>query len=186
MTCIVGLVEKGVVWMGGDTCGSDGWASETFVGSKVFTNGPFLLGYTSSFRYGQLMQNGLAMNRVWLESDLEHYMRTTFIDCLRNSLKAGGWSTTKDGRELGGDCLIGVQGRLFHIQEDYAVIESRARYDACGSGYLVAKGALAALHDANVALDPEAMLTLALRAAEKHVAGVRAPFNIIKQEPPKS
>jgi hypothetical protein len=181
MTCIVGLVENDVVYMGGDSCGSNGWGSEAFAGPKVFKVGPFLIGYTTSFRMGHVLQHALRLNRQWVEEEIDVYMRTTFIECVRGAFKAAGWSTIKDGQEIGGEFLVGIQGRLFSVHEDYGVLEPLTKYTACGSGYLAAKGALAALEEATSGIGAVKKIQIALAAAEKHVSGVRGPFTVLEQ-----
>jgi len=181
MTCIVGLVDKGTVFMGGDSCGSDGWGSEVFAGPKVFKVGPFLVGYTTAFRMGQVLEHSLTLWRKWDKADeIGLYMRTGFIDSVRSAFKLAGWSREKDSQEFGGQFLVGVNGRLFEVHDDYSVLEPSAGYTAVGSGYLAAKGAMAALEAAKVKMAPAARLRISLQAAEKHVAGVKGPFTVLE------
>ena len=56
MTCIVGVVDKGIVHMAGDKLGSNGFTKGISVRPKVFHNGDFLVGYTTSFYMGQLLE----------------------------------------------------------------------------------------------------------------------------------
>ena len=56
MTAIVGIAEKGSVYIGGDSAGVAGLSISTRTDVKVFKNGPFVLGFTSSFRMGQILQ----------------------------------------------------------------------------------------------------------------------------------
>jgi hypothetical protein len=39
MTCIVGIAEKGTVWLGGDTCCSNNHTQVRIVDPKVFKKG---------------------------------------------------------------------------------------------------------------------------------------------------
>jgi hypothetical protein len=55
MTCIVGIVENGKVYMGGDAAGVNGYSVRVRKDPKLFKVGEFLFGYTSSFRMGQLL-----------------------------------------------------------------------------------------------------------------------------------
>jgi hypothetical protein len=50
MTCIVGLVDGGRVWLGGDSAGVSGWDLTVRADRKVFRNGPYVMGFTTSFR----------------------------------------------------------------------------------------------------------------------------------------
>ena len=56
MTCITGMVRNGHVYMAGDLMGSNGFTGRVYPDSKVFTNGDFIVGYTSSFRMGQILE----------------------------------------------------------------------------------------------------------------------------------
>lgn len=175
MTCIAAVAHEGKVYMGGDSAGVGGWDLTVRADAKVFRNGPFVFGFTSSFRMGQLLRHALAAPRP--EGNLERFMCTTFVDAVRECLQAGGYAATRNGTESGGTFLVGVQGRLFQVDSDYQVGESRDAYDAvgCGSGY-----ALGVLHLASrQQLDPRGRVRLALDAAAHHSAGVRGPFRIV-------
>ena len=65
MTCIVGVVDNGKVYMGGDSAGVGGLCIETRKQPKVFRNGDFLIGYTDSFRMGQLLQYKMSPPRYF-------------------------------------------------------------------------------------------------------------------------
>ena len=56
MTCIVGLVHEGVVYIGGDSAGVAGLSLVVRADEKVLRNGDFLMGFTTSFRMGQLLR----------------------------------------------------------------------------------------------------------------------------------
>ena len=59
MTCIVGLEHDGKVYMGGDSAAVGGMDVYPSRIPKVFQAGRYLIGYTTSFRMGQLLQYGL-------------------------------------------------------------------------------------------------------------------------------
>src|SRR5216117_372237 len=93
MTAIVGVVEQGTVWMGGDSAGvDDRYGLQICRTAKVFTNGPFILGYTSSFRQGQLLQHAFVPPEQPPSYSIEKFMAVTFIDAVRNYLKTGGYA----------------------------------------------------------------------------------------------
>ena len=101
-------------------------------------------------------------------------MATTFVDAVRERLKAGGWATKSNEQEHGGTFLVGVRGRLFEIGPDYQVGESMDGFSAVGCGDQVAHGALFASRG-RPAMD---RVVTALAAAERFSAGVRRPFAI--------
>jgi hypothetical protein len=175
MTAIVGIACAGAVYIGGDSGASDGWCEGIRADVKVFRNGPFLFGFTTSFRMGQLLHHALTPpNPPKVAGNLDRFMTTTFIDAVRECLKAGGWAQKDSERERGGDFLVGVAGRLFTVCGDYQVGESAAGHAAVGSGYLVALGSLHTT--AGMRMSPRRRVITALEAAEHHTFGVRAPF----------
>ena len=56
MTCIAGLIEDGNIWIGGDSAAVTHYRMMKRADTKVFINGPFLIGFTSSYRMGQILQ----------------------------------------------------------------------------------------------------------------------------------
>lgn len=174
MTCIAGVAHEGKVWIGGDSAGVGGYDLTLRADTKVFANGAFLFGFTSSFRMGQLLRYALTPPKLY-DKDVMTFMCTEFTDAVRNCLKAGGYAAREREQEQGGVFLVGVAGRLFRIDNDYHVGEASALYDAVGCGEAYAKGALYA----SVGHDPEVRVRQALAAAEQHSAGVRAPFSVL-------
>lgn len=173
MTCIVGLVQNDVVYVGGDSAGSDGTNLTERADLKVFRNGDFVMGFTSSFRMGQLLAFNFDPPKRDAGTDVMAYMVTYFIDAARKCMKDGGYMRIVDSAERGGTFLVGYQGKLFRIQEDFQVSEAALGFDACGSGQEIALGSL---WSTRLWSDPVNRLGEALRAAEKFCAHVRGPF----------
>lgn len=174
MTAIVALVSGGDVHVGGDSAASDGYSLSVRADSKVFTNGPYVFGFTGSFRMGQLIRYTLDPPDPRVVG-LHEFMCTTFIDALRDCLKRGGYATKEAEQETGGTFIVGVNGRLFVVQDDYQVGETVDGYAAVGSGADVALGALYATEGAGFA--PRSRLEIALRAAERYNPSVCGPFS---------
>lgn len=159
--------------LGGDSAGTDSsWNKTLRRDVKVFKIGEFVLGFTSSFRMGQLLQHKLVPPAIPKDKDLHAYMVTDFVDAVRKVFKDGGYAKVKDEEETAGVFLVGVRGRLFKVEEDYQVGESFDGYDACGCGEAYALGVLYATQP-NPGFN---RLELALMAAAHHSAGVAAPF----------
>ena len=175
MTCIVGLVSNGEVWMGADSWGGAHSFGNVRKDPKLFRRGPFLIGYTTSFRMGQLLQYKFSVPEIGKEQDVFAYMATIFVDAVRACLKSGGFAKKKDEEESGGQFLVGYAGRLFTIESDYQVAEDVVSYAATGCGQDIALGSLFSTPLA----DPEFRLSVALEAAEAFSAGVRRPFDIL-------
>lgn len=182
MTCIVGLVDEGKVYIGGDSAGvNGGWDLVVRADPKVFHIGPFVMGFTSSFRMGQLLRFAFVPPVHPPEVDIYRYMTVDFINAVRDCLKTGGWAKKDSEKESGGVFLVGYRERLFVIDSDYQVGETLDGYMAVGSGDQVALGALYAAQK----LPPLVRIRLALEAAERWNAGVRGPFviEVLEAEP---
>lgn len=175
MTCIAGIVHDGKVYISGDSAGISGYESAERADKKVFVNGDFAMGFTTSFRMGQILQYAFTPVKRHPDQDVMAYMCTAFIDGVRNALKAGGFASANNNTESGGTFLVGYAGRLFSIYDDYQVGETTCGYQAVGCGETHAKGALFA----TVGQQPLDRLALALKAAEAHSAGVRGPFHTV-------
>lgn len=173
MTCIVGLVENGKVYVGGDSAGVAGYSLTVRADRKVFRNGDFVMGFRSSFRMGQLLAQSFTPPRRHHDVDVYKFMVTEFVNSVRDCLKTGGYASKKEEVESGGTFLVGYAGRLFKIEDDYQVGEPVDGFDACGCGDQIALGALFA----SPSLKPQARLQLSLDAAERFSAGVRGPFH---------
>jgi len=182
MTCIVGLIKNGNVYMGGDSAGTSGLDTELRKDPKVFKNGDFLIGYTSSFRMGQLLRFKFTPPSIAEDIDIYTYMCTSFVDEVRKIFKEGGFSKNKESVETGGRFLVGYKGRLFQIDDDFQVGESFNSFNAVGCGDRYAKGALEVLVNYPVKFDSVEIVKYSLRVAEKFSAGVSGPFVIISDE----
>lgn len=177
MTVIVGLVDGNTVVMGGDSAGVSGKDITVRRDSKVFTVGEFVIGFTSSFRMGQLLRFSFVPPVHPEDVDVEQFMCTSFVNAVRDCLKTGGYAWKTSDEESGGEFLVGYRGRLFKICSDYQVGESLDGYDACGCGESYALGVLAA----TVMWSADRRVTAALEIAAKFSSGVRGPFNVITQ-----
>lgn len=179
MTCIVGLVEGGTVWIGGDSAGTDSWDHQCSVKApKVFRRGEFLFGCTTSFRMLQLLQFAFQPPVHHPDVAVETFIVIEFMSAWRTCLSSNGWLKKQNDREEGGTFLAAYRGRLFKIQDDHSAFEVSEGYNAVGSGYMVALGAL----HATPAMAPHDRVGAALSAAATHVASVRGPF-VIEQAP---
>ena len=178
MTCIVGLVEDGRVHIGGDSAGvGEGFSLHVRVDPKVFRNGPFVIGFTSSFRMGQLLAYHLAIPPRHPDQDVFAFMVTAFVDSVRQCLKDGGYAERHSEAERAGEFLVGYEGRLFTIHSDYQVSEIAERYAAVGCGAQIALGSL---YSTDGKLVPGPLrIKEALCAAERFCAAVRGPHLVI-------
>ena len=185
MTCIVGLIHEREVWMGADSAAISGTDLAVRKDGKLFQRGPFLFGCAGSFRFRDLLRYRLQVGAHPEGMDAHEYLTTTFVDALRECLKAGGAAKRLDGdRENADDgwLLIGYQGRLFTLWSDYQVAEYRVPFAAIGCGMDYALGALSVLTTLPLTLGPETSCRMALGAAQQWSAGVRGPFHVRRLE----
>lgn len=178
MTCIVGLVDKGHVYIGGDSAGADAWWNLTIRRDpKVFVSGPYVVGFTDSFRMGQVLRYQADLPEPPPDRDLMRHMVVDFIGSARKALNDAGFAKHENARETGGSFLVGVRGRLFRIDSDYQVGESARGFYAIGGGATYALGALAISKGR-----PKSRITQALQVAERFSAGVAGPF-VVERAP---
>jgi len=177
MTCIVGIATGSDVVMGGDSAALDGWTHNPCAHPKVFELGPYVIGFTTSFRMGQLLRYSLDVPAPPTDgAALHRFLCTTFVDALRDCFKAGGWSEKDKEKESGGQFLVGVRGRLFMVDPGYAVLEPARGFAAVGVGDSFAMGSLATA----LVRTAEERVREALSVAAECSAGVRAPFVVVR------
>jgi hypothetical protein len=177
MTAIVGFVDgKGRVWMGGDSAGvGSDWSKQIRRDPKVFVSADkrFIIGYTTSFRMGQLVRFKFKPPKQDDDVDDFEYLCSTWADSLRETLKGGGFLKVDHNTETGGCFLLGYRGRLYTIYDDLQVAESVDGFAAVGCGEAYAMGAL---HVAKGSA--RTRIEIALAAAVRFSAGVAPPFVI--------
>jgi ATP-dependent protease HslVU (ClpYQ) peptidase subunit len=180
MTCIVALkAEDGRIVMGADSAGSDSWSLIVLKDPKIYRVGSMLIGFTSSFRMGQLLGHSLSLPEHHSDVPVERYMATTFMDAVRRCLKDGGYAKRENDVESGGTFLVAYKGRIFQVQDNFAIIENGRDYDACGSGFMLALGSLYSTTD----WDADKRVLHALEAAQSFCASVRAPMRLEVLQP---
>ncbi len=173
MTCIVGLVDKGNVYIGGDSAGVSGLSITIRADEKVFANGPFVMGFTTSFRMGQLLRYKFDPPQQTQSQNDMNYMVTSFIDAARKCFTDNAFGE----KGKGGSFLVGYRGNLYTIDSDFQVGVARDAFDAVGCGSDLALGSLHSTQGKK----PETRVGMALEAAARFNAGVAPPFLILKQ-----
>lgn len=180
MTCIVGMVDGGDVFIGADSCGSDGWTSDNVEESKVFKNNDFIIGYTGSFRLGQILEHGFKIPEKDIDQSYESYLVKNFLPAMIKTFKKH--SFLRKEEEVAyfvGPFLLGYCGRLFEIQGDLSYLESSKGYASIGSGRMIAKGAIDACLQIGEKLSADEIITIAIKAAKNHVPTVAGEINIL-------
>lgn len=175
MTCIVGIVKNGKVYVGGDSASSNGYDMSLRPNEKVFVRDGVVFGVCGSWRANDLLKYHLQVPGPHGD-DLKLYIATTFLDAVRDCFKVGGYAEKENEVETTSSMFfVGMSGRLFEISTDYQVAEVH-EYSAIGTG---ADAALGALY-ATLKRSPMTRIRIALEAAEQFNAFVRGPFQIAR------
>lgn len=178
MTCIVGLVEKGKVFIGGDSAGVSHLDYSIRKDEKVFKNGEFIFGFTTSFRMGQLLRYKLNVPEQHPnEKDDYKFLVVDFIDAVKNCLKDNDFASKDRDVVKGGTFLVGYRGNLYLIESDFQVGKVNKPFDSVGCGESYALGAMEVILSEKTTAQEK--IFKALDVAQKFSAGVREPFNIV-------
>ena len=187
MTAVVALIHENKVLLGGDAAASDDKSGLIFsrVDPKVFKVGQFGIAFVDSFRMGQILQYSWTppiYKPTTGFKNLDKFMRTKFIESVKESFKEHGYGNqapgTEDGDE-GGVFLIAVQGagRIFVMDTDFHIGEADVQYMAEGAGQELSLGSL---YSTTSIKTPRKRVRMALEAAAKFNMSVRPPFTIIE------
>lgn len=168
MTCIVGIMARGKVILGGDSAAFDDSAAAVSVrpGVKVFRlSKGIIAGFAGSFRLGQIVR--------WQMPELtpeptEEWMVTAFIPELVTVLREAGLKKNT----IAGQMLLGISDQLFIVESDFHV-GCCETYQSIGAASGPALGSLYSTEGKQ----PLVRLRMALDAAAQHNASVRGPFN---------
>lgn len=135
MTTIVGAVDNGKVFLGGDCQGVIGNTKIHGVGSKVFKKGEFIIGFSGDARGSQIISCSFNPPEIKENQDVMEYMVADFVNEMRNSFSLGGFKEILNSVDnVCGHTLVGFRGRLFMIDSGFAVTETADGFTAIGSG----------------------------------------------------
>jgi ATP-dependent protease HslVU (ClpYQ) peptidase subunit len=184
MTCIVAIAQNGTVYMGSDHAASDdktGWIISRKE-PKCFKVGQYAIAFTDSFRMGQILQYAWTPPKYTptkTNSGLDKFMRTKFIESVKQAFKDGGYGSigSSSDEDTGGIFIVGLEGRIFTIDEDFHVGENVVNYMAEGSGGQIALGAL---HATKNQKNPKLRIKAALEAATEFNMAVAGPYTYIQ------
>lgn len=179
MTCIVAIKQNKSIFMGADSCGSNGHNFAIYPRKKVFISGAFIYGCTSSYRMIDILEHIFSPPARKIGYDPAAYMRKDFIPALIECFKKSGFASISNSVESGGCFLVGFDGIIFEVQKDFSVLEIPKHGAAIGSGGEAAGAVLYHLKDKS-AVGANSVLNSALSAAAGTIASVRKPFFIEK------
>lgn len=178
MTCVVAVVKDDKIYMGADSGGSDEESGIilNFKAPKVFVRDKYIMGYAGSYRFGKLLQHVFELppvpSNLKSSEQLDKFMNAVVMPSLRKQSK----ELELDKDELDFDAIIGVNGKIFEICNDWFALEPTIPFLATGSGV---KYALGSLHTTQPWKDPVQRINVALNAAAEYSMSVAGPFTII-------
>jgi hypothetical protein len=190
MTCIVGLARKDSVYLGSDSLGSGNGVKQVYSTPKLVKLDVFEkrdlslskivlgIGYTTSYRMGDILRYNFTPPPIEVDEDENEYLVKDFIPDLIKCFEEHAFAKIKEGNKSGGNFLVGLRKRLFHVQEDFSVLEPICGYTSVGSGQEFAMGALFAYGKAMV--DPEKCVIGAIKAAAEFSTTVGGSPDYIK------
>lgn len=144
MTCIVAIETKDNIILAGDKLGSTDYYTEVYSRPKVFRNGDFLIGYTTSYHMGQLLEfewkqptkeEGIS-DDVYIYRDVRQSIKRMFECNDFGQAKAGDFNEP----DLGNFIFI-YKNKIYSYEPNSAILE-HINVASCGSGSLVMKGAV--------------------------------------------
>jgi ATP-dependent protease HslVU (ClpYQ) peptidase subunit len=141
-----------------------------------------LIGYTSSYRMGQLLEHSLIIPERETNQSIENYMYVDFINAVRELLKNNGQMQVDRNVQTIGFFLIVTEGLIFQMQDDLSLLEAADGFDACGSGESYARAALHLLKNQGK-LSPKEMLTEAIDIAAQYVSSVGGEVKYLSDGP---
>lgn len=182
MTCIVAKIYNGKVHMAADILGSNGFTKKEYpLIKKLFKNGDFIIGGTTSFRMLQLLQHYWVPPKKSLDDSDDKYIFKIVTDSLIKLFKDNDFGRKNNVDYEAGNFLVGWKGRLFEMQPDTSLLEHQD-FAAVGCGVHHATAAmktmdiLGQLHEA-----PESYLSLAIRVAHEHTTGVSLAYDYLSE-----
>lgn len=181
MSVVVGIEHKGQVWMAADSLVSDDEITfETTEPPKVFEWNGVVLGSVGSFRVGNVLFEAFEPPKIKASEDALSFMVRRFAPALRVTLEENDIDTKRkvvedsfmliDEWSLMVGLIVGGEGRIYIVDDDFSVSRAADGYAFIGSGGEVAAGALFAIQGSK--RTPGWRIEKAVAAASKHVASV--------------
>lgn len=180
MTCILAKIHDGKVHMIGDKMGSNGFNHQVYGKiSKVFKNGDFVIGYTTSFRMGQLLQYYWTPPTKSADDTDDVYIFNRVATSIMKCFKDNDFGH-KDGLKWeGGNFILGWNGRLFEVQGEMSLLEYE-EFTSVGCGEYHAVAAMETLKQTKqFEKNPEKFLATALSVAANCVVGVSHEYDYV-------
>lgn len=180
MTCIVAIVERGIIYLGGDSISVKDYHKTLNRDSKIFQRKGILIGTSGSVRMRNLLQYRLEIPE-YSGGDPMAFLVNDFLEAVRECFKRDGFIQEEKGREVfDGRFLLGFEHELYVVGNEYNIGRFAEPYCAIGVGEEYAYGSL--FSTGQLGFQPLQRLEMALQAAERHNTDVSGPFTFLTSE----
>jgi len=169
MSCVVGLLKDGKLYMGSDgRASTDTGEKRPIIATKLFWNNDFLIGFAGSVRTGQLLKQ----EYFEVPADV-----SDLPDAIREHLQHKGSLAISEDQLSVQNCnfLVGFYGKLYEILTDFQINEVYGDYLAIGSG---SNWAMGSLYTSKRVKSGEKRVLIALKAASQFDAACGPPYSI--------
>lgn len=189
MTLIAAFANDSGAWMAGDRAAAEGTDMHLISSPKIHRPAPWLLmGYTYSFRAGQLIEHGLEWEDAKKSEPPADKDADAFAfylaDAMIKRLKSGDWLKKNNERAQGGQWLIAWANHVYTIESDFSFIGYARNYSAIGCGMDFALGAMHLMDTISGSTNPESMMKVGMQAGKEFSSGVRwqGDFDLISTD----
>jgi ATP-dependent protease HslVU (ClpYQ) peptidase subunit len=183
MTTIVAVRDKDRTIFVADTQATIGGHQRQLASPKVFRRGTLVIGVSGPWKAAMHVGARLALTPPTDDADLDHWMATEFHDKTRALLEAAElWDEENGCSEA--TFLVGAGDQIFEVGCDLSVIRLAEDYNAIGSGYAYALGAIAAAKECTPWFQAESMARIAVEAAARFDIGTSLPLTVVTLEHP--
>lgn len=196
MTCIIAHTNGTSSFIAGDKLGSNGFTKAVQTEPKVFekefiklnedgltrTKEVMALGYTTSFRMGQLLNYNLTLPEHVAGETFSQYLVLKVIPIIRQMFKDE-WGARDASQDVGGGQFIILHNHtIYEVQEDFSVLQPKTQITAVGSGTYHAIASMSAYievqEETNVQLHER--VESIFKIVSDNVTSVSPEFDILK------
>ncbi len=187
MSCAIGIFWKNKIYMGVDSCASDGETKYTLKNKKIFKKGDFLVSFCGSSRPFNLIQYLLkfpSKTQMKKIKDDFKFISTMFVNTIKACILENGQLVTnpETGVEyMNTELLVAYNKNIYHISFDFQVDVVKDEYLAIGSGSSFALGSLhtTSRFVVDSLYNPQNRIEWALEAASYYATTVGPPFHFM-------
>lgn len=181
MSCAIGIQTKDKVYIGVDSCAATEDEITIRQDKKIFKvkNKNMVIAFVGSVRTFQIIRFSFKIPTQKIKDDFE-YLCKDFVKSLKDCLRENNELTFEKETNLetmACDLLIGYNGKLYSVGEDFQIEVTQTNYNSIGSGASYALGSLHTTSKMN--LTTKEKIKLALQSSAKYSNTVEPPFKIL-------